>query len=99
MDPTLAQLTYFAAVADAGSFTAAARNLGVSQPTVSVAIAELEEVAGATLFLRSRTGVQLTPAGHDLIGRARGVVAALEDLQEGITRLRDPEVKLLRLAY
>jgi len=99
MEPTLAQLTYFAAVADAGSFTAAAKSLSVSQPTVSAAIGELEDAAGATLFLRSRTGVQLTPAGRDLLGRARGVLAALDDLKEGITRLRDPEVKLLRLAY
>jgi DNA-binding transcriptional LysR family regulator len=99
MEPTLAQLTYFAAVADAGSFTAAARSLSVSQPTVSAAIGELEAAAGATLFLRARTGVQLTPAGRDLLGRVRGVLAALEDLKEGITRLRDPEIKLLRLAY
>jgi DNA-binding transcriptional LysR family regulator len=99
MEPTLTQLTYFAAVAEAGSFTAAARKLAVSQPTVSAAIAELEEVVGAPLFLRSRTGVQLTPAGRDFSSRVRGVMAALEDLREGITRLRDPEVKLLRLAY
>jgi len=99
MEPSLAQLTYFATVAEAGSFTAAARSLSVRQPTVSAAIAELEGLVGTTLFQRSRAGVELTPAGRDLLSRVRGVLAALEDVKEGIARLRDPEVKLLRLAY
>jgi DNA-binding transcriptional LysR family regulator len=99
MEPTLAQLTYFAAVAESGSFTAAARSLSVSQPTVSAAIAEFEAVVGTTVFQRSRAGVELTPAGRDLLGRVRGVLSALEEVKEGIARLRDPELKLLRLAY
>ena len=99
MEPTLAQLTYFAAVAEAGSFTAAARSLSVRQPTVSAAIAEFEACVGTTVFQRSRAGVELTPAGRDLLARVRGVLAALEDVKEGIARLRDPDVKLLRLAY
>jgi DNA-binding transcriptional LysR family regulator len=99
MEPTLAQLTYFAAVADAGSFTDAARTLSVSQPTVSAAIAELEALIGASVFHRSRAGVALTPVGRDLLGSVRGVLSALEDVKEGIARLRDPDLKLLRLAY
>ncbi|HVP62343.1 MAG TPA: LysR family transcriptional regulator [Myxococcaceae bacterium] len=99
MKPTLSQLGYFVAVADAGSFTTAARQLGVSQPTISAAVAELEALVGTAIFLRSRAGVELTPTGRDLLGRARGVLAALEELREGIARLRDPEVKLLRFAY
>jgi DNA-binding transcriptional LysR family regulator len=99
MEPTLAQLTYFVAVAETGSFTAAARSLSVRQPTVSAAIAEFEALVGTTVFRRSRAGVELTPAGRDLLSRVRGVLAALEDVKEGIARLRDPEVKLLRLAY
>src|SRR5215470_3171427 len=66
MEPTLSQLSYFAAVAEAGSFTAAARALSVGQPTVSAAIAELEAVVGTRLFQRSRTGVALTLAGRAL---------------------------------
>jgi len=99
MGPTLAQLTYFAAVAEAGSFTAAARRLSVSQPTVSAAIADFEAVVGTSVFQRSRAGVELTAAGRDLLARVRGALAALEDVKEGIARLRDPEIKLLRLAY
>jgi DNA-binding transcriptional LysR family regulator len=99
MEPTLAQLTYFAAVAEAGSFTAAARNLSVRQPTVSAAVAEFEAFVGTTVFQRSRAGVELTPAGRDLLVRVRSVLSALDDVKEGVARLRDPEVKLLRLAY
>jgi DNA-binding transcriptional LysR family regulator len=99
MEPTLAQLTYFAAVAEAGSFTAAARSLSVRQPTVSAAVAEFEAFVGTTVFQRSRRGVELTPAGRELLARVRGVLSALDEVKEGIARLRDPEVKLLRLAF
>jgi len=99
MEPTLTQLSYFAAVADAGSFTAAARALSVSQPTVSAAIADLEAVVGARLFQRSRTGVALTIAGRDLLPRVRTALAAFGEVKEGMARLRNPKVKLLRLAY
>jgi DNA-binding transcriptional LysR family regulator len=99
MEPTLAQLTYFAAVAEAGSFSSAARRLSVKQPTVSAAIAEFEALVGAAVFLRSRTGVELTPVGRDLLARARGVLTALAEVKEGIARLRDPEIKVLRLVY
>ena len=99
MDPTLAQLTYFSAVAESGSFTAAARKLSVRQPTVSAAVAEFEAIVGTTVFQRSRAGVELTPAGRELLARVRGVLSALDDVKEGIARLRDPEVKLLRLAF
>jgi DNA-binding transcriptional LysR family regulator len=99
MEPTLAQLTYFAAVAEAGSFTAAARKLSVRQPTVSAAVAEFEAIVGTGVFKRSRAGVELTPAGHELLARVRGVLSALDDVKEGIARLKDPEVKLLRLAF
>ena len=64
-----------------------------------VRIAEFEAVVGTTVFQRSRAGVELTPAGRDLLGRVRGVLGALEEVKEGIARLRDPELKLLRLAY
>lgn len=99
MEPTLSQLSYFAAVAEAGSFTAAARALAVSQPTVSAAIAELEAELGTTVFQRSRAGVSLTPAGRDLLPRVRGALAAFEEVKEGMSRLRNPQVKLLRVAY
>lgn len=57
------KLKVFLAVARKGSFTLAAKDLGISQPAVSQNIAELERLAGAQLFTRSRGSVTLTGAG------------------------------------
>ncbi len=57
------KLKVFLAVTRKGSFTLAARDLGISQPAVSQNIAELERLAGAQLFTRSRGSVTLTGAG------------------------------------
>lgn len=57
------RLRIFMAVAEKGSFTLAAKALGVSQPAVSQNIAELEKSFGAELFLRRKGSVTLTPKG------------------------------------
>ena len=57
------RLRRFMAVAEKGSFTLAAKALGVSQPAVSQNIAELEKSLGAELFLRRKGSVTLTPKG------------------------------------
>lgn len=57
------RLRIFMAVAEKGSFTLAAKALGVSQPAVSQNIAELEKGLGAELFLRRKGSVTLTPKG------------------------------------
>ena len=58
------RLRVFMTVESCGSFTAAARELGVSQPAVSQNIAELEKLAGAPLFARGRGEVTLTEKGR-----------------------------------
>ena len=58
------RLKVFETVAQLGSFTAAARKLGVSQPAVSQHINELEKHMGTKLVSRSRAEVSLTPEGH-----------------------------------
>ena len=62
---------YFLAVADGGSLTAAARRLGVSQPTVGRQIQALEDVMGARLFDRTCNGYALTSAGEGIIELAQ----------------------------
>ena len=57
------RLRIFMAVAEKGSFTLAAKALGVSQPAVSQNIAELEKSLGAELFIRRKGSVTLTPKG------------------------------------
>lgn len=67
----LRQLEYFVAIADLGTFTAAAEQLLVSQPSLSQQIAALEAELGGPLFERLPRGVRLTSAGHALLGEAR----------------------------
>lgn len=74
----LAQLQYFLSVADHLSFTKAAEELYVSQPTISKQIALLEKELGIKLFLRSTRGVQLTFAGQTLYPDVRDALRLLE---------------------
>jgi DNA-binding transcriptional LysR family regulator len=78
---TLKQLAYFAAAAERGNVTEAARVLNVSQPSISTAIAHLERVLGAQLFLRHHArGLSLTPDGRQLLAEARDLLARAEEL-------------------
>jgi DNA-binding transcriptional LysR family regulator len=74
------QLEYLVAVADHGSFTAAAEALGVAQPSVSQGLRALENELGVALVDRLPRGAAPTAAGEALIHPAR---AALRDLQAG----------------
>jgi LysR family carnitine catabolism transcriptional activator len=65
------RLAIFLSVVDEGSFTAAGDALGMSQPAVSQAVRELEDVLGAALFQRIGRTVQMTPAGEALVMPAR----------------------------
>jgi DNA-binding transcriptional LysR family regulator len=66
-------LRQFLALVDQGSFTAAARQLRVTQPTLSAGIADLERQVGTPLFLRARRSVRLTAAGVRLLAHARSI--------------------------
>jgi len=84
MQPTLRQLRYFVAAADAGTITGAARGLHISQPSISAAIAELETSFGLQLFVRHHAqGLSLTPAGRRLAIEARALLAQAEELRQG----------------
>ena len=66
----------FVAVADGGSFTAAAAALGISKASVSKAVTRLESALGISLFHRSSRSVTLSTAGAGLVDEARAMVAA-----------------------
>lgn len=78
---TLQQLRYAIAVADAGSITAAASRLFISQPSLSKAISELEEEMGCKLFERSARGVSLTEDGTRFLSYARQVIEQADLLE------------------
>jgi LysR family transcriptional regulator, hydrogen peroxide-inducible genes activator len=68
-------LRYFLAVIDQGNFSKAAATCNVSQPTLSVGIAKLEQSLGQPLFLRTNRRVELTEAGARLAPHARRIEA------------------------
>lgn len=81
-------LCAFEAAARLESFTAAARELGTTQPAVSQRIVQLETQLGAPLFERSRRGVTLTADGRLLYAAARESLATLRDATAGIRERR-----------
>ena len=74
----LRHLRYFAALADAGSFTRAAERMFIAQPTLSQQIRRLEEIVGAPLLQRRRDGVRLTKAGAVLLDASRAVLSLVD---------------------
>jgi LysR family hydrogen peroxide-inducible transcriptional activator len=74
----LQQLRYFCAIADTGSFTRAARQTHVSQPSLSQQIRKLEDELGVRLIDRLGRNVQLTELGRSFLPRARAVLRDLE---------------------
>lgn len=78
------QLRTYLAVCREGTISGAARVLNISQPSVSIAIAQLERALGVSLFGRSRTGILLTPAGTALLRRAEAMDALLRDAVEEV---------------
>src|SRR5258706_3118031 len=83
----LHQLRYFCAVAETGSFSRAAEQTHVSQPSLSQQILKLEDELGARLFDRLGRSVRLTELGKTFLPRARAVLRELEaargDVVEG----------------
>lgn len=83
VDFTLVQLRYFAAAAELGSMTSAARELTVSQSAVSTAVAQLERTLGVQLLLRHHAkGLSLTSAGEAFLSELRTYLAHTEELAE-----------------
>jgi DNA-binding transcriptional LysR family regulator len=83
MSFTLKQLRYFVATAETGSITEAGKRLHISQPSVSAAIAELEERFKVDLFVRHHAqGLSLTRAGARLLRDARSLLDQAEELRQ-----------------
>lgn len=81
------QLRTFVAVVDHGSFSDAARVLGVSQPAVTMQMQSLESDIGATLLDRKYRRVEITEAGRALLPHARRVLEQLESARNEIASL------------
>lgn len=85
----LSQIRAFVMVVESGSFSVAARQMGVSQPAVTMQVQALETDLGVTLFDRAYRRIDLTEAGQALLPHARRVLAELETAREALSRLAD----------
>lgn len=83
---TLQQLRYVIEVAEIGSMNVAAKKLFVSQPSLSMAIRELERDVQITIFDRTTKGVVITAEGEEFLGYARQIINQVELLEDKYTR-------------
>jgi len=95
--PTLRQLQFLNALEEHGSFVAAAEAVGVTQPTLSAGIKELETALGVTLVERGRAGATLTPAGEEAASRAARALRDIEDLVRAVNAAGKPFSGVFRL--
>ncbi|MEL6544827.1 MAG: LysR family transcriptional regulator [Myxococcota bacterium] len=84
--PSAYDLQYFLEVADTLNISRAAERLGIRQPTLSQALKRLETSVGTPLFIRNRTGVQLTHGGRRLVGEARRLLEQWRVVQAAAQR-------------
>ncbi|MDH3763423.1 MAG: LysR family transcriptional regulator [Gammaproteobacteria bacterium] len=90
MQFTLKQLAYFVAAGEAGSILRAAENIHVSQPSISNAIAHLEDVFQVQLFIRHHAqGMSLTTAGSQLMERCKALLRDADELKSFAGKLSE----------
>jgi LysR family hydrogen peroxide-inducible transcriptional activator len=97
VDMEFHQLRYFASVVEAGSFTRAARNCYISQPSLSLQIHKLEEELGQKLFERLGRGVRLTIAGRSFYDRTVSILSAVAAARDSVQDARSLEEGQVRI--
>ncbi|MBU6211459.1 MAG: LysR family transcriptional regulator [Gammaproteobacteria bacterium] len=98
-DIKLKDLRYLVAVADTGHFGKAANRCFVSQPTLSAQLKKLENYLGVPLIERQPKGALLTPAGIEIVARARRIIEASDEVVDIARTHRDPLAGQLRVAF
>ncbi len=92
-----AHVHWLTVLADLGSYTAAARRLGVSKAAMSQRISELEHAAGVPLVRRTTRSVRLTEAGAQLVASTRGAYAEIERGFESVRNLAEAPRGVIRV--
>lgn len=95
--PTVKQLRYFAALADAGHYRKAAERVGISQPSLSLQISNLEAALDLRLVERGRAGAVLTPEGREVLARARRILEDVTGLAEISAQMKTGLAGTIRL--
>ncbi len=91
----LEKIGHFKAVANHGSFLAAARSLGQSQPTLLYSVNALEAVVGTPLFIRSRNGARLTASGQRFLEFATNISQLTKELERELKGPNHPANKYI----
>lgn len=94
---TIIQLEYLLAVANCGSFSAAAEHCFVTQPSLSMQVKALEEELGVVLLDRSKKPVIPTEAGEVVLAHARETLKAYDGIKESVAELKGETAGKLRL--
>lgn len=94
---TIIQLEYLLAVANCGSFSAAAEHCFVTQPSLSMQVKALEEELGVVLLDRSKKPVIPTEAGEVVLAQARETLKAYDGIKESVAELKGETAGKLRL--
>lgn len=95
---TLHQLRIFHAVENAKTMTSAAKQLGLTQPSLSQQLGRLESVIGVRLFDRRPTEMELTEAGRYLLPRVEQVLRLLSETEDGLARFQGGYQPVIKLA-
>ena len=90
-------LEYVLTIAHTGSFSQAARQLFISQPALSQYIKRLEKNLDVTLFYRSRSRVELSPAGMFYVKQGEAILKAMQELEQTMRHWQQKETKQLSI--
>lgn len=86
MMPSPAELSYFLEISNTLNISRAAERLGISQPTLTLAVQRLEVSLGVPLLIRTKAGVQLTQAGRKLASQGRALLHEWERIRDEATK-------------
>lgn len=88
--PSIKQLKYLVALSETGHFGRAAEACFITQPSLSAAISELENLLGAQLVERNKRQVLMTPLGQEVVSRARSILQEVDELTTMAQAASDP---------
>ena len=95
---TIDQLRYFVGVAEAQSFTTAAKNNYITQPAISRHINDLEQTLNVRLFIRDTHSVKLTTAGQHFLAYAIEVLKLTREMETRLQNISDGNVGTIRIS-
>ena len=86
MLPSFTDLSYFVEVCQTNNISRAAERIGISQPSLSLAIKRLEQSLATALIVRGKTGIQLTKAGKELCRSGQDLLRQWQQLKAGVSK-------------